>query len=55
MKSTDSVIVSWDFSHGKDAGVLIVGRQQKRKGGNYQCLSRGRSQRNLSKAGIPQI
>ena len=20
MKSTDSVIVSWDFSHGKDAG-----------------------------------
>lgn len=26
MKSTDSVIVSWDFSHGKDAGVLIVGR-----------------------------
>ena len=23
MKSTDSVIVSWDFSHGKDAGVLI--------------------------------
>ena len=29
MKSTDSVIVSWDFSHGKDAGVLIVGRQQK--------------------------
>lgn len=29
MKSTDSVIVSWDFSHGKDVGVLIVGRQQK--------------------------
>lgn len=29
MKSTDSVIVGWDFSHGKDAGVLIVGRQQK--------------------------
>lgn len=24
MKSTDSVIVSWDFSHGKDVGVLIV-------------------------------
>lgn len=21
MKSTDSVIVSWDFSHGKDVGV----------------------------------
>ena len=24
MKSTDSVIVSWDFSHGKDVGVLIL-------------------------------
>lgn len=28
MKSTDSVIVSWDFSHGKDVGVLIVGKQE---------------------------
>lgn len=28
MKSTDSVIVSWDFSRGKDVGVLIVGSQQ---------------------------
>lgn len=28
MKSTDSVIVSWDFSHGKDVGVLIVGNQK---------------------------
>lgn len=28
MKSTDSVIVSWDFSHGKDVGVLIVGYQK---------------------------
>lgn len=26
MKSTDSVIVSWDFSHGKDVGVLIGGK-----------------------------
>lgn len=31
MKSTDSVIVSWDFSHGKDVGVLIVGRREKGK------------------------
>lgn len=31
MKSTDSVIVSWDFSRGKDVGVLIVGRQKKGK------------------------
>lgn len=31
MKSTDSVIVSWDFSHGKDVGVLIVGKQEKGK------------------------
>lgn len=28
MKSIDSVIVSWDFSHGKDVGVLIVGHQK---------------------------
>ncbi len=28
MKSTDSVIVSWDFSRGKDAGILIVGSQK---------------------------
>lgn len=28
MKSTDSVIVSWDFSHGKDVSVLIVGNQK---------------------------
>lgn len=27
MKSTDSVIVSWDLSHGKDVGVLLVGKQ----------------------------
>lgn len=27
MKSTDSVIVSWDFSHGKDVGILLVGKQ----------------------------
>lgn len=31
MKSTDSVIVSWDFSHGKDVGVLIVGNQKNGK------------------------
>ena len=28
MKSTDSVIVSLDFSRGKDVGVLIVGSQK---------------------------
>lgn len=28
MKTADSVIVSVDFSNGKDVGVLIVGRQQ---------------------------
>lgn len=33
MKSTDSVIVSWDFSNGKDVGVLIVGKQEKGKVG----------------------
>lgn len=28
MKSSGAVIVSWDFSHGKDVGVLIVGKQE---------------------------
>lgn len=28
MKSSGAVIVSWDFSHGKDVGVLIVGQQE---------------------------
>lgn len=28
MKSTGSVIVSWDFSRGEDVGVLIVGSQK---------------------------
>lgn len=28
MKETGSVIVSWDFSHGKDVGVLIVGEKR---------------------------
>lgn len=31
MNSTGSVIVSWDFSNGKDTGVLIVGKQEKGK------------------------
>ncbi len=31
MKSTDSVIVSWDFSHGEDVGVLIVRGQEREK------------------------
>ena len=26
-ETNSAVIVSWDFSHGKDKGVLIVGRQ----------------------------
>lgn len=28
MSNTGSVIISWDFSHGKDVGVLIVGQKQ---------------------------
>lgn len=31
MKTADSIIVSVDFSNGKDVGVLIVGRQQNGK------------------------
>lgn len=28
MKTSGSVIVSWDFSHGMDTDVLIVGEQK---------------------------
>lgn len=28
MNSSGAVIVGWDFSHGKDVGVLIVGKQE---------------------------
>lgn len=31
MNKSGSVIVSWDFSHGNDKGVLIVGKQIKRR------------------------
>lgn len=29
MKAAESVIVSVDFSHGVDKGILLVGRQKK--------------------------
>lgn len=28
-KTNGAVIVSWDFSNGKDADILLVGRQNK--------------------------
>ena len=28
-ETNGAVIVSWDFTHGEDEGVLIVGRQTK--------------------------
>lgn len=31
MDTYGSVIVSWDFEHGKDTGVLIVGKKQPGK------------------------
>ncbi len=48
MKSNNSVIVSWDFSHGKDVSVLVGG-------GNYQRLSRRGSRKIVSKTGISKI
>lgn len=30
-KTTGSYIVSWDFSHGNDVGVLLVGKQENGK------------------------
>lgn len=31
MNGVGSVIVSWDFSHGKDKSVLLVGKQENGK------------------------
>lgn len=31
MKSSGSVIVSWDFSNGKDVSIVIVGEQKNGK------------------------
>ena len=28
MNTTGSYIISWDFSHGEDVGVLIVGKRE---------------------------
>lgn len=30
MNSVGSVIVSWDFSNGKDRGILLVGKKKPR-------------------------
>ena len=31
MKTTDTILVSYDFTHGKDVSVLIVGRKEPGK------------------------
>lgn len=31
METSGAVIVSWDFSHGRDVGVLLVGKKQPGK------------------------
>lgn len=31
MNMSGSVIVSWDFSNGKDSGILLVGKKEKGK------------------------
>lgn len=36
MKEIDSVIVSWDFSNGKDASILLVGHQEN---GNVEIIN----------------
>lgn len=36
MKEVGSVIVSWDFSNGKDVGVLLVG---ERKNGHVDIVN----------------
>lgn len=37
VKTTDTVLVSFDFSHGKDNSVLIVGR--KRPNGHVEIIN----------------
>ena len=37
VKTTDTVLVSFDFSHGKDNSVLIVGR--KRPNGSVEIIN----------------
>ena len=55
MKSTDSVIVSWDFSHGKRCWRFDCRKAGERQSRNYQRLSGRRGQSTLSKVGISQI
>lgn len=31
MNTSGSVIVSWDFSNGRDTGILLVGKKEKQK------------------------
>lgn len=55
MNSSGSVIVSWDFSNGKDVGVLIVGRQNN---GQIEVINafQGEEAKNLYlKLTTPQI
>jgi hypothetical protein len=37
MKNTGALIVSWDFSHGKDYDVLLVG--QKKPGKDVEVIN----------------
>lgn len=48
MKTSGSVIVSWDFSHGEDVGVLLVGVQ---KNGKTEIINayQGKEARELQK------
>lgn len=31
IKTTDTILVSYDFTHGKDKSVLVVGRKQPKE------------------------
>lgn len=46
MKNSGAIIVSWDFSHGKDNDILLVG---KRKNGRVDVINafQGLEARNL--------
>ena len=47
MNTSGSVIVSWDFSNGRDSGILLVGGKNKRKDVEVINAFQGKEAENL--------
>lgn len=43
LEANECLLVSVDFTKGEDIGILIVGRQKKRKSRHHQCFPRAGS------------